>query len=154
ALSFRFFEMGNTVVKRHGLRQQGAPFLRDLSTRTNEAVNLAILDGDGVIYIDKIESRSTIKVDLSVGKRLPAYCTGLGKVLLAWMPGEKVHELLAPFPKRRFTQNTIVTCEALEESLRTVRKQGYSVDNEEYIEGLVCIAAPVRGRTGEVVAAM
>lgn len=154
ALSFRFFEMGSTVVKRHGLRQQGAPFLRDLSVKTGEAVNLAILDGDGVIYIDKIESRSTIKVDLAVGKRMPAYCTGLGKVLLAWMPGEKVREILSPFPLRRFTPNTMVTFDALEEDLRAVRRRGYSVDDEEYVEGLVCIAAPIRGRTGAVVAAM
>ncbi|HOO88343.1 MAG TPA: IclR family transcriptional regulator, partial [Synergistales bacterium] len=70
--SFKFFEIGNDVVKRLGLRQQAAPFLRELSEKTHEAVNLAILDGDRVIYIDKIESQSTIKVDLSVGKRFPA----------------------------------------------------------------------------------
>lgn len=154
SLSFRFFEMGNTVVRRHGLRRQCAPFLRELSARTNEAVNLAILDGVHILFIDKIESRSTIRVDLSVGKRLPAYCTGLGKALLAWLPEERVEELLGPFPLPKFTPNTRVTREALKEDLRSVRENGFSLDDEEYVEGLICIAAPVRGRNGEVVAAM
>lgn len=123
SLSFRFFEMGNTVVRRHGLRRQCAPFLRELSARTNEAVNLAILDGNHILFIDKIESRSTIRVDLSVGKRLPAYCTGLGKALLAWLPEERVEELLAPFPLPKFTPNTRVTPEALKEDLRSMRKK-------------------------------
>lgn len=152
--SFRFFEIGNDVVKRLGLRQQCAPFLRELSELTREAVNLAILDGNMVIYIDKIESGSTIKVDLSVGKRFPPYCTGLGKVLLAWMPESRVEEILGPPPFRRFTPNTPTSMKEIKEEMEKVRRNGFSVDNEEYVQGLLCISAPVRGRTGEVVAAL
>ena len=152
--SFRFFEIGNDVVKRLGLRQQAAPFLRELSEKTHEAVNLAILDGDRVIYIDKIESQSTIKVDLAVGKRFPSYCTGLGKILLAYLPEEKVLEILGPPPFQKYTENTITSLEALLRQLEEVRRRGIVLDNEEYVQGLLCIAAPIRGSTGDVVAAM
>jgi len=152
--SFRFFEIGNNVVKRLGLRQQCAPFLRELSEQTHEAVNLAILDGNMVIYIDKIESKSTIKVDLSVGKRFPPYCTGLGKALLAWLPDNRIDEILGAPPFRRFTPNTLTTRKAVKEELQKVRKNGFSVDDEEYVQGLLCIAAPVRGSSGEVIAAL
>lgn len=152
--SFKFFEIGNDVVKRLGLRQQASPYLRELSEKTHEAVNLAILDGDKVLYIDKIESQSTIKVDLSVGKRFPAYCTGLGKILLAWLPESKVLEIVGPSPFRRYTENTVTTIEDLLIQLREIRDQEISWDNEEYVEGLFCIAAPVRGNSGDVVAAL
>jgi DNA-binding IclR family transcriptional regulator len=152
--SFKFFEIGNDVVKRLGLRQQAAPFLRELSEKTHEAVNLAILDGDRVIYIDKIESQSTIKVDLSVGKRFPPYCTGLGKILLAWLPEEKVLEIVGPPPFRKYTENTTTSMEVLLSQLREIRSREIAWDNEEYVQGLFCIAAPVRGSSGDVVAAL
>lgn len=152
--SFRFFEIGSDVVKRLGLRQQAAPFLRELSEKTHEAVNLAILDGDKVIYIDKIESQSTIKVDLAVGKRFPPYCTGLGKALLAWLPEEKIAGIVGPSPFRQFTANTITDFDSLMEELRKIRERGVSFDNEEYVEGLLCIAVPVRGSSGSVAAAL
>lgn len=152
--SFRFFEIGSDVVKRLGLRQQAAPFLRELSERTHEAVNLAILDGDKVIYIDKIESQSTIKVDLAVGKRFPPYCTGLGKALLAWLPEEKIAGIVGPSPFSRFTPHTLTDLVSLTEELKKIRKSGISFDNEEYVEGLLCIAVPVRSSSGAVVAAL
>ncbi len=152
--SFRFFEIGNDVVKRLGLRQQASPFLRELSEKTHEAVNLAILDGDRVIYIDKIESQSTIKVDLSVGKRFPAYCTGLGKVLLAYLPETKILEIVGPPPFQKYTENTVVSLEQLLSQLREIRTRELAWDNEEYVQGLFCIAAPVRGSSGDVVAAL
>lgn len=152
--SFRFFEIGSDVVKRLGLRQQAAPFLRELSEKTHEAVNLAILDGDKVIYIDKIESQSTIKVDLAVGKRFPPYCTGLGKALLAWLPEEKIAEIVGPSPFVKYTANTMTDFHSLMVALRKIREDGFSLDNEEYVEGLLCLAVPVRASSGDVVAAL
>ncbi|MDK2958886.1 MAG: IclR family transcriptional regulator, regulon repressor [Synergistaceae bacterium] len=152
--SFRFFEIGNNVVKRLGLRQQAAPFLRELSEKTHEAVNLAILDGNEVIFIDKIESQSTIKVDLAVGKRFPSYCTGLGKTFLAWLPEGEVADLVGPPPFVKYTKNTITELPKLMEELRQIRKDGFSLDNEEFVEGLLCLGVPVRSRSGDVVAAL
>ncbi|MDD2206370.1 MAG: IclR family transcriptional regulator [Aminobacterium sp.] len=152
--SFKLFEIGNNVVKSLGLRKQAMPFMRELSEKTNEAVNLAVMDGKYVIYIDKIESQSTIKVDLSIGKRMPSYCTGLGKIMLAYMPEHQVRALLQDEPFIRFTENTVTNFDELLEHLVTIRQQGYCIDNEEYVEGLFCVAAPVWGHSGEVFAAL
>jgi len=152
--SFRFFEIGNNVIQSLGFRRQALPFMQELSTKSNEAVNLAVLDGKYVIYIDKIESPATIKVDLPVGKRMPAYCTGLGKVLLAHLPEMTVRELFEDEPLIRYTKNTITDIDELCQHLAKIREQGYAVDNEEYVEGLLCIAAPIWGHTKNVVAAL
>ena len=115
---------------------------------------MAVIDGKSVIYIDKIESPATIKVDLPVGKRMPAYCTGLGKVLLAHLPEMTVRELFEDEPLIRYTKNTITDIDELCQHLAKIREQGYAVDNEEYVEGLLCIAAPIWGHTKNVVAAL
>jgi len=151
---FRLFEMGNNVVKNMGLRKQAFPFLQELSQRTKEAVNLAVRDGKNVVYIDKMESSATIKVDLVVGKRMPMYCTGLGKVLLAYLPPELVEELLQNEVFEQFTPNTHTSLVSLMSELEVIREQGFGWDNEEYVLDLVCIAAPVFGVGDEIVAAL
>jgi DNA-binding IclR family transcriptional regulator len=151
---FRIFEIGSNVVRRLGIRRQAYPFMTDLAARTKEAVNLAVRDGDRVVYIDKIESQATIKVDLPVGKAMPLYCTGLGKVLLAALPEQEVRCLLGEGPFERFTEKTVTDPGVLRLQLDRIRSLGFCVDNEEYVSGLICIAAPVRGRNGEVIAAL
>jgi DNA-binding IclR family transcriptional regulator len=152
--SFKLFEMGNNTVERLGLRREAQALLEELNVKTKETVNLAILDGFHIIYIDKIESPETIRIGLNIGKRLPAYCTGLGKVILAYLKKEKLNKLLQEHPLKRYTKNTICDKDELIKHLEQVRKQGYSIDNEEYIDGLKCIAAPVMNYKGEVVAAI
>jgi len=152
--SFKLFEMGNNVVEGLGLRRQAQPFMEELAEKSHEAVNLAILNGKHMFYIDKIESSETIKVDLRIGKRLPVYCTGLGKAMLAFMPEERVHELFKGETFVKYTKNTIDNVQGLMLELRRIKAQGYSIDNEEYIPGLVCVAAPVMSFRGEAVAAL
>jgi DNA-binding IclR family transcriptional regulator len=125
-----------------------------LSQRTKEAVNLAVRDGKYVVYIDKMESSATIKVDLVVGKRMPMYCTGLGKVLLAYLPPELVEELFQDEIFEQFTPNTHMSLASLMSELKEIREQGFAWDNEEYVLDLVCIAAPVFGVGGEIAAAL
>jgi DNA-binding IclR family transcriptional regulator len=151
---FRLFEMGNNVVQNMGLKEQAFPFLQELSQKTGEAVNLAIRDGKDVVYLDKIESQATIKVDLHIGKRMPMYCTGLGKVLLAFTDPEKVKELLSAETFVPFTPNTHRDLDFLAEELGQIRKQGYAWDKGEYVQDIVCIAAPVFGTGDNVVAAL
>jgi len=151
---FRLFEMGSNVVKDMELKKLALPFLQELSQRTGEAVNLAIRDGNDVVYLDKIESGATIKVDLHVGKRMPMYCTGLGKALLAFMPAEEVEALLSGEVFRPFTPNTHKDLPSLMRDLERIRQRGYAFDDEEYVKDLVCIAAPVFGTGGDVVAAL
>ncbi|SDK86814.1 IclR family transcriptional regulator [Natronincola ferrireducens] len=152
--SFKLFEMGNNVVEKLGLRRQAQPFLEELLSKTHETVNLAIQDGPYIIYIDKIESPATIKVDLSIGKRLPIYCTGLGKAMLAFMPQETVTNLLKDQVFYPYTPKTVKSLSQLMEELTEIRRLGYSIDDEEYVADLKCIAAPIRNYHNQVVAAI
>ena len=150
----KIFEMGNQVVERLGFRRQCQPYLESLAALTKETVNLAVRDGKDIIYIDKIESSATIKVDLAIGKRLPMYCTGLGKVILAHMPKEEALKILRSETMTAHTPKTLTTVKALQEQLALIRKRGYSLDDEEYVEGLICVAAPIQNHRGEVMAAI
>ncbi len=152
--SLKLWEMGNNVVERLGVRRQAQPFMERLVIESNETVNLAVMDGKYVIYIDKIESTEIIKADLNVGKRLPVYCTGLGKAMLSFMPKEKVRRLLQDEVFIKYTGNTVNNPSELFEQLEEIRRKGYSIDNEEYVEGIKCIASPVINHTREVVAAI
>lgn len=152
--SFKLFEMGNHVVHNMGLKKEAFPFLRDLAEKTHEAVNIAVRHDKSVIYIDKIESNSTIKVDLNIGRRVPLYCTGLGKIFLAFLPEDAVKALLSPEPFKQFTPQTLTDLKSIRSELILIRSQGYALDNEEYVEGLLCIAAPVFGYKGDLIASI
>ncbi len=154
SLSLRFFEIGNSVVANMGLKQVAYPFMRELASLTGEGINLAIRDGNTMVYIDKIESTATIKVDLRLGLRMPLYCTGLGKALLSGMEDKEIFEMFADEPLTPYTPNTIRSANQLMAAIAEVKKQGYSIDNEEYVDGLLCVAAPVTGYRGKVVAAI
>lgn len=153
-LTLKLFELGAASVNRLGLKQAASEPMRLLASRCHETVNLAVLDGHDVIYVDRIESSEILRIELQVGTRVPAYCSGLGKVLLAFSPRRKVQETLRGLEMRSFTPATITTSDGLLAELDRVRSRGYAVDNEEYIPGLRCIAAPVRDREGMVVAAL
>jgi IclR family transcriptional regulator, KDG regulon repressor len=152
--SMKLFEMGNLVVERLGFRRQCQPFMEELALKTRETVNLAIQDGKDIIYIDKIESSATIKVDLGVGKRLPMYCTGLGKAILAYLPEDQVDRVLAAENLTPLTDRTLTSAAEIKQQLSVIRRTGYSLDDEEYVEGLVCVAAPIRDDQGGVMAAI
>ena len=154
ANSMKLFEMGNSVVERLGFRRKCQPYLEELAMRTHETVNLAIQDGSEIIYIDKIESMATIKVDLAIGKRLPMYCTGLGKAILAWLPEEEVDLLLQEEHFTAHTANTVTSLNELKKQLVQIRQKGYSLDDEEYVMGLKCVASPVWNHQGKPVAAV
>ncbi|SMP59948.1 IclR family transcriptional regulator [Anoxynatronum buryatiense] len=154
ANSIKLFEMGNRMIEGMGFRRQCQPYLEELAMRTHETVNLAIQDGHEIIYIDKIESRATIKVDLGIGKRLPMYCTGLGKAMLAWLPEEELDQLYGETVFKPYTPKTLTTLQDLKESLAVIRQQGYSLDDEEYVVGLMCVAAPIWNHQGRPIAAI
>lgn len=152
--SIKLFEMGNTIIANMGLKRIAHPFIRELADITGEAVNLAIRDGETMLYIDKIDSTSTIKVDLTLGKRMPLYCTGLGKALISDLSEIEITELFSDVEFIPYTENTVSNVRELISEISKIRERGYSIDNAEYIKGLLCIAAPVRGYSGKIVAAV
>lgn len=130
------------------------PVLARVRDRIAESCSLGVLDGDSVVYIARAESRQIIAVALHVGSRVPAYCTSLGRVLLAHAPPADLRRYLrqAPFPTR--TPRTVTAATALLEILEDVRSRGHALVEEEFERGLRSLSVPVRSSSGEVIAAM
>jgi IclR family pca regulon transcriptional regulator len=154
----RVFDLGFSAINSMELRQISAPHLRQLSDETGRTVNMAILDGADIVYIERCRAsgpgQREIDLALHVGSRLPAYCTSMGKVLLAYLPAEEQAALIAKVDFVDRGPNTITTADALAAELERVRVSGVAVNNEELAYGLRSIAVPVWGQTGEVVAAI
>jgi len=152
--SYKLFEMGTVEIDRLGLIRRANPYMESVASRTRETVNLALLDGSRAMYVEKIESSEIIKADIGVGRSYPAYVTSLGKVMLAFSSREKVIHLFEKEEFVRFTPNTVGSLDELLAELRIVRRRGYAVDDEEFIPGLACIAAPIRSGNGDAIAAL
>jgi DNA-binding IclR family transcriptional regulator len=152
--SYKLFELGHNVARRTGLPKQAFRFMRKLANSVQGAINLGVLDGDKVVYIDKIESDETVKVCMKIGQTIPLYCTGLGKAFLASMSQQAIKALIGPGPYKSYTENTLTTFDELMADLAGIRERGYSIDDEEHIRGIVCIAAPVYNAKGETIASL
>lgn len=159
ALGIRAFEVGVAVANRLGLLEQASPEMEVLAQRFNETVNLAVLDGAEIIYLHKIESSEPLRLGLRVGTRVPAYCSALGKCLLAFLDSREFRnwsQLWMPNDGRleTFTPRTIATPLALADELDLIRRRGFALDDEEYKPGIRCLAAPVYNHLGQLVAAI
>jgi len=119
-----------------------------------ETVHLGILDEGEVVYIDKIESTRRVRMYSQVGRRAPAHCTGLGKVLLAQLPDASLAEVIERRGLRRFTSKTITSPKELRDHFALIRQQGYALDTGEHEELIQCAAAAIHDHTGKVVAAV
>lgn len=130
------------------------PHLEELSARTHESSSLAVLDGDDIVYVERVAVRRIIAAAIGIGTRLPAYVTSMGRVLLACDDRIDLGAFLAqaPFPAR--TATTLTTAEELGAELGRVRAQGWSLVDEELEAGLRSVAAPVLDARGRVVAAV
>jgi IclR family acetate operon transcriptional repressor len=133
--------------------ERARPHLEWLTEQTGESSHLAVLDGGWALYVDNVASPRLLSPHRHVGRRLPAHCTGVGKALIAFLDEPELRPLMER-GLARLTARTIVDPLALRHELETVRLRGYAVDDEETEDGLVCVAAPVRGPGGRVVAAV
>jgi len=133
-------------------------YLQQLFDETGHTVNMAILDGTDIVYIERCRSsqqgQREIDLNLHVGSRLPAYCTSMGKVLLAGLPEAELEDVLDQVQFLQRGPNTLVERKALVDALAAVRYAGIAVNNEELAYGLRSIAVPVRDRSGVVAAAI
>ncbi len=143
-LSFRLTGLfGNAGVSAQAaLARRMAPLLHQLVNETGETAHFAVLDGDRVVYLAKVDSPHPIRMFSQIGWRGPLHATGVGKVLLASSEPSLLSRVCNQ-ALERFTPNTIVEKERLLAELALVRKQGYAIDAEELIEGLTCVAVPV-----------
>jgi len=153
-LGLRLFELGTRAFTRLGLGERARPHLEKLAAETGETAHLCILDDGGVLYLEKVEPSRTVRVPSSVGRRNPAHCTAVGKVLLSHLAPADLDRLVEARGLKAYTRNTITTSSLLQRELRAIRERGYAVDDEEIEEGLRCVGAPVRDHSGRVVASM
>jgi IclR family KDG regulon transcriptional repressor len=146
-------ELGQLVVHGLRLRQVAHPILEQLRFATDETVHLAVLEGAEVVYIERLESASTMRMFDRAGPRLPASVTSSGKCLLAWAPPDVVEGVIASGLVRR-APRTISSEVVFHDALDEVRRRGYAVSVEEGARDIASVAAPVRGSDGSVVAAV
>ena len=149
-VGMRLFEVGGLATRRSKLCDKAFPHLHALATKTGLAVQLAILDGDEVIYLERIPG-SGFTLPTRAGGRMPAYCTGLGKAMLAF--DDAAVDLVIQRGFTRRTPHTIVTPDALHDEMHQIRLSGLAIDRQEAYMGLACVAAPIRN-SGRAVAAV
>jgi IclR family transcriptional regulator, acetate operon repressor len=152
-LGLRLFELGQLVPRQRDLLEVAAPFLADLFEATGETVHLAVPDGADVVYVQKLVDSTGPDVPSRLGGRMPAYCTGVGKALLAFGPPERLDAVLAGGLTRR-TPRTVIAPGLLRAELETVRRRGIAEEHEESTQGIACVAAPVLDADGRAVAAV
>lgn len=153
-LGYKLFELGALMHRQMDLRTEAADYLAELNDRYHETVHLAVHSNGEVVYIDKIESPDAIITYSSIGKRLPMFCTGVGKAMLAYLSPEYLNKYIFNQPLIKNVENTIIDPNHLRAELELVRKRGYAIDNEEYRDGIVCVAAPIFDNTGSPAASI
>jgi len=127
--------------------------LEELACQCGESVNLGVLHGPEIVYVERVESSHALRWGLTVGSRVPVHCSGMGKAILAELPPVARQDVLRVVPLRRLSHKTMTDPEALDAELRQVQADGYAIDDEEYMDGVRCIAAAVR-RGNRVVGAV
>lgn len=154
-LGWRILTLSHVLLSTTSWRQEARKAMEELVARYGETTHLAVLNQGRVVYVEKLEGTRAVRVvNTGVGVELPAHCSGVGKVLLAFRPWEEVERIMAESGMPALTPNTITTLDELQTELQAVRERGYAYDIEEAVPELCCVAAPIRDHTGEVIAAM
>jgi len=149
----KLLSIGYAYLSSLDLWEVAEPYMEELTERTGESCSASILDGPEIVYVARVPSKRVMAIALSVGSRLPAHATSMGRVLLANLPAASREEFLVGFGAEAFTSHTITAPDALRDELERVREQGWAMVDQELEFGLRSLAAPVH-RRGKVVAAI
>ncbi len=147
-------KLGHGLFRSSELWNIAHPSLVKASQKYGETFNLAILDHDQILYIDRIKTRSILTINLTIGSKLPAFCTSMGRVLLSRLPVEELRKRLNAADLTGFTKHTITSVKQLEIIIGQVRSRGYDVNRGELSPALCSVAAPILNQTGETIAAL
>jgi IclR family pca regulon transcriptional regulator len=150
----RLLTLSHTYTTSNTLSTAAQPILERMSATLRESFSVATLDGEDIVYIARTQVNRVMAVDLHIGSRLPAYCTSMGRVLLAYLPPEQLEHYLAKVVLTPHTTRTITSIEKLRLALRNVRRNGYALVDQEFEVGLRSLAVPVYSNSGRVVATM
>ncbi|HKD39859.1 MAG TPA: IclR family transcriptional regulator [Myxococcaceae bacterium] len=146
--------LGSGISYHATLRKVSNPVLTSIAQSTKETVNLGVLDGNEILYLDVMESTHSFRMVSKPGMRRPLSCTALGKAILAFLPDEQREEILPTLTFERLTQYTISNLPRLRRELARIAQQGYALDDQETNLGAVCVAAPILDESGKVAAAI
>jgi IclR family pca regulon transcriptional regulator len=157
-LGLRVTDLGMSALNSTGLREHAHPYLEELRQRTSYSTSLGVLDSTDVLFVDRVRSfrrgKNSVELNLHAGSRVPAYCTSMGKLLLANLPEPARRELIAEMTLTKHARNTITSKKALRDELDEIQEAGFAVDDQELVANVCAIAAPVRNETHETIAAV
>ena len=150
----RMLTLSHTYTTSNTLSTAAQPILERMSAALHESFSVATLDGENIVYIARTQVNRVMAVDLHIGSRLPAYCTSMGRILLAYLSPEQLEQYLAKVNLVPHTTRTITSVEKLRVILRNIRRNGYAICDQEYEVGLRSLAVPVYSSSGRVVATL
>jgi IclR family pca regulon transcriptional regulator len=154
SLCSKILDLGFAYLGSNRIAEAAQPVMRDVVARTRESCSAAVLDGDDIVYVTRVSSARVLAIGLSVGSRLPAFCTAMGRVLVAGLPADERAAFVARTPIRPLTPFSVRDRAALADAVGTAHRQGWAAVDQELEEGLRSIAVPIRDAGGQVVAAM
>ena len=153
-LTARILDLGFAYLSSMPIWNRAEPVMESLVAQVKESCSAAVLEGTDVVYVMRVPTHKIMRINVGIGSRLPAYCTSMGRVLLAALPEDELQRRLAASPIAALTRHTLTDPEAIAGRIAQARRQGWCLVNQELEEGLISIAAPVRDRAGRVLAAL
>ena len=154
ALTPRILDLGFAYLSSMPIWGHAEPAMEALVENVKESSSAAVLDGTDIVYVLRVPTRKIMTIGLGVGSRLPAYCTSMGRVLLAALSDEDLVRLLRASKPQSLTRYTVTDVDELATRIKQVRRQGWSIVNQELEEGLISVAAPIYNRGGRLIAAI
>lgn len=154
SLTPRILDLGFAYLSSMPIWNLAEPVMESLAEEVRESCSAAVLDGTDIVYVLRVSTHKIMSITLGVGSRLPAYCTSMGRVLLAALPEEQALACLEASRREALTRHTVTELDTLRQKLVQIRKQGWCLVNQELEEGLVSMAAPIYDRAGRTVAAL
>ncbi|MDP3702047.1 MAG: IclR family transcriptional regulator C-terminal domain-containing protein [Hylemonella sp.] len=153
-LTARILDLGFAYLSSMPIWDLAEPVMEALVEEVKESCSAAVLEGTDIVYVLRVPTHKIMRNTLGVGSRLPAYCTSLGRVLLADLPDEELVRRLKASRPKALTRHTVTESDALLAKIQQVRRQGWCLVNQELEEGLISLAAPIRNRAGRAIAAL
>lgn len=154
SLTARILDLGFAYLSSMPIWNRAEPVMESLVAQVKESCSAAVLEGTDVVYVMRVPTHKIMRINVGIGSRLPAYCTSMGRVLLAALPEDELQRRLAASPIAPLTRHTLTDPKAIAARIAQARRQGWCLVNQELEEGLISIAAPVRDRAGRVLAAL
>jgi IclR family transcriptional regulator, pca regulon regulatory protein len=155
-LGLRVTDLGMSALNATGLREHAHPYLEELRQRTSYTTSIGVLDSTDVLFVDRVRSfrrgKNNVELNLHAGSRVPAYCTSIGKLLLASLPEPEQRQLIAEMTLTKRARNTITSKKALRNELDEIQQAGFAVDDQELFVDVYAMAAPVRNDAHEIIA--